>query len=58
MYNILIEFRIPMKLVRRIKMSLHDTCSKFHLGKHLSDGFPTKNGLKEIPFHHCFSTFL
>jgi hypothetical protein len=47
LYNILIEFEIPMKLVRLIKMCLNETYSKVRIGKHLSDGFPVQNGLKQ-----------
>jgi hypothetical protein len=47
LYNILIEFGIPMKLVRLIKICLNDTYSKVHIGKHLSDNFPIQNGLKQ-----------
>jgi hypothetical protein len=47
MYNILIEFGIPMKLVRLIKMCLNETYSRVRVGKHLSDKFPVKNGLKQ-----------
>jgi len=47
LYNILIEFCIPMKLVRLIKMCLNETYSKFHVGKHLSDMFLVKNDLKK-----------
>jgi retron-type reverse transcriptase len=47
LYNILIEFGIPMKLVRLIKMCLIETYSKVHIGKHLSDSFPIQNGLKQ-----------
>jgi hypothetical protein len=47
LYNILIEFGIPMKLVRLIKMCLNETYSKVRLGKHLSDNFPIQNGLKQ-----------
>ena len=47
MYNILIEFGIPMKLVRLIKMCLNETYSKVRLGKHLSHKFPIQNGLKQ-----------
>jgi hypothetical protein len=36
-----------MKLVRRIKMCLNETYSKVRIGKHLSDSFPVKNGLKQ-----------
>jgi hypothetical protein len=34
-----------MKL-RLIKICLNETCSKVRIGKHLSDTFPTPNGLK------------
>ena len=47
MYNILFEFGIPMKLVRLIKMCLTEACSTVRVGKHLSDMFPTRDGLKE-----------
>jgi hypothetical protein len=33
LYNILIEFGVPMKLVRLIKMCLNETCSKVRIGK-------------------------
>jgi len=45
--NILVEFGIPMKLVRLIKMCLNETCSRIRVGKHLSDTFPIRNGLKQ-----------
>ena len=47
LYNFLIEFGIPMKLVRLIKMCLNETYSRVWVGKHLSDMFPIKNGLKQ-----------
>ena len=47
LYNILIEFGIPMKLVRLIKMCLTETYSRVWVGKNLSDVFPFRNGLKE-----------
>jgi hypothetical protein len=46
-YNILLEFGTPKKLVRLIKMCLDETYSKVHVGKHLSDTFPIQNGLKQ-----------
>jgi hypothetical protein len=45
-YNILIEFGVPMKLVRLIKMCSNKTYSKVHIGKQLSDTFPIQTGLK------------
>jgi hypothetical protein len=47
LYNILIEFGIPIKLVRLIKMCLNENYSKVCRGKHLSDEFPIQNGLKQ-----------
>jgi hypothetical protein len=47
LYNILIEFGVPMKLVRLIKMCLNETYSKVRIGKHLSDSFSIQNGLKQ-----------
>jgi hypothetical protein len=47
LYNFLIEFGIPMKLVRLIKMCLNETYSRVRVGKHLSDMFPIMNGLKQ-----------
>jgi hypothetical protein len=47
LYNILIEFSIPMRLVMLIKMCLNETYSRVRVGKHLSDTFPIKNSLKQ-----------
>ena len=47
LYNILIEFGIPMKLVRLIKMCLNETYSRVRVGKNLFDMFPIRNGLKQ-----------
>ena len=47
LYNILIEFGIPRKLVRLIKMCLSETYSRVRVGKNLSDRFPIRNGLKQ-----------
>jgi hypothetical protein len=59
MYNILIEFGIPMKLVRQRKMCLSESYSRVWLGKHLSGTFPIQNGLKkEMLYCCCFSTLL
>jgi hypothetical protein len=47
LYNILIEFGVPLKLVRLIKVFLNETYGKVRIGKHLSDDFPIQNGLKQ-----------
>jgi hypothetical protein len=47
LYNILLGFGIPKKLVRLIKMCLNETYSKVHVGKLLSGKFPIQNGLKQ-----------
>jgi hypothetical protein len=47
LYNILIEFGVPMKPVRLIKMCLNETYSKVHIGKHLSNIFPIQNDLQQ-----------
>jgi hypothetical protein len=47
LYNILIEFGIPKKLVRLVKMCLTETYSRVRVGKNLSDRFPIRNGLKQ-----------
>jgi hypothetical protein len=47
LYNILIEFAVPMELVRMIKMCLNETYSKVRIVKHLSDNFSIQNGLKQ-----------
>ena len=57
--NILIEFGIPMKLVRLIKMCLNETHSKVRVGRHLSRVFPIRNGLKQgdalLPLLYSFA---
>ena len=56
---ILNEFVIPMKLVRLVKMCLNGTHSGVRVGKHLSNTFSAKNGLKQGDIYcHCFLTFL
>jgi hypothetical protein len=44
LYNIHIEFGIPVKLVRLIEMCLIGTYSKVLIDKYLSDSFPIQNG--------------
>ena len=47
LYNILIEFGIPIHLVSLIKMCLNETYSTFREGNHLSEKFPVRNCLKQ-----------
>jgi hypothetical protein len=47
LYNILLEFGVPKKLVRLIKTCLNETYSKVRVGKLLSGKFPIQNGLKQ-----------
>jgi len=47
LYNILIEFGIPKKLLRLIKMCRTETYSRVRVGKNLSETFPAGNGLKQ-----------
>ncbi|KAJ4431048.1 hypothetical protein ANN_19641 [Periplaneta americana] len=47
LYNILIEFGIPKKLVRLIKICLSETYSRVRIGQFLSYAFPIHCGLKQ-----------
>ena len=47
LYKILIEFGIPRKLVRLIKIGLTETYSRVLVGKNVSDRFPIRNVLKQ-----------
>ena len=47
LYNILIEFGIPMKLARLIKMCLIETYSRVWVGIHVSYMFPIRNSFKQ-----------
>jgi hypothetical protein len=47
LYNILIEFAIPMKLVSLIKMCLTAVYSRVWVDKNLCDMFPIRNGWKQ-----------
>ena len=47
MYNILIEFDVPMKRVSLTKLCLSETFIRFQVGKYLSDVFL---------FEECFET--
>jgi hypothetical protein len=47
LYNILIEFGVPKRLVRLIEMCPTETYSRVRVGKNLSDMFPIRNVLKQ-----------
>jgi hypothetical protein len=47
LYNSLIKFGVPMKVVKLIKMCLNETCGKVHWGNYLFDTYPIQNGLKQ-----------
>jgi hypothetical protein len=47
LYKFLIEFGIPRKLVKLIKMSLTETYSRVRVSKNVSDRFLITNGLKK-----------
>jgi hypothetical protein len=47
LYKILVEFVIPMELVRLIKMYLNENSSRVRVDKYFPDMFPIKNGLKQ-----------
>jgi len=47
LYNIVIVFGTPVKVVRLIAMCLNETYTRVWVGKHLSDIFPIKSGLKQ-----------
>ena len=47
LYDILIKFGVPRKLVRLIKTCLDGTQSKVRIGNYLSSSFPIENGLKQ-----------
>ena len=53
--NILVEFGIPRKLVRLIKMSLTETYSRVRVGSNVSDRFPeTRRRSITTVFQLCF----
>jgi hypothetical protein len=56
--NILIEFGVPMKLVRLIKMCLNETYSKIHIGKNLIIFLFIMVSNKEMLYRHSFLTLL
>jgi hypothetical protein len=57
LYNILLEFGVPMDVIGLIKMCLNETYSKVRIGKHLSDNLLSRMVYnKEMIYGHCFST--
>ena len=46
LHNILIEFDIPVKLVRLV-ICMKETYNRFRVRKHQSGVFPIKNGFKQ-----------
>jgi len=48
LYNTLVEFDIPIRLVRLIQMCFNESCCKFRAGKNLSDALLIQNGLKQV----------
>jgi sorting nexin-29 len=57
LYNIFVEFGIPKKLVRLVKLCVTETYSRVRVGKNLSEMFPIRNGLKQgDALSPCFST--
>jgi hypothetical protein len=60
LYNVLIEFGIPLERVTIIEICLSETCDKARIGKHLSDIFPiqkseTKRCFIAVAFQFNFS---
>jgi hypothetical protein len=55
LYNIPIEYGIPMKLASLVKMCLTETYGTVRVGKSLCDMLQIGNGLeKELLYRHCF----
>jgi hypothetical protein len=47
LYNILVAFGIPVKLIRLINLYINETHSRVCVGKNLSDAFSVQNSLKQ-----------
>ena len=47
MNNILIEFGIPMELVRLVEFCLNETYRRVRVGRYLWAMFPIKDGLRQ-----------
>jgi hypothetical protein len=52
LYNILIDFGIPMKLIKLIEMCLNETYHKLLIGKHLSYKRPSTYQLQKSATEH------
>jgi hypothetical protein len=46
LYNILVEYEVPIKLIRLLKMCLNEAYNRLLTGKHMDDSFPIQNGLE------------
>jgi hypothetical protein len=56
LYNIVIQFGIPVELIRSVKICLKFKPIRVWVGKRLSDTFPVKRGLEQgDSFCCCFS---
>jgi len=55
MYNILIEFGVPVKLVRLMEMYVNQSVTGCGYAK---EWFETRRSLITIPLHLCFRIFL
>jgi hypothetical protein len=53
LYSILIEFGIPLKLVRLIKVCSNEACSKVRIDKNLCGALSIQNGLKQEMIYRC-----
>jgi hypothetical protein len=57
-FNILIEFGVPMKLITLVKIYLNETYNGVNIGNYLCDTFLIENGLKEDASTLLISTLL
>jgi hypothetical protein len=61
LYDILIEFGIPIKLLMLIRMCTDEAYSKLRIRKNMSGAFPIQIDLKKVDVsshHHFFSALL
>jgi hypothetical protein len=50
LYNILVDFEVPMNPVRLITLSSHEIYSKIYIIKHLYDNCSIQNGFKTLRY--------